>query len=276
MRATTLRNTILRYVVILLVIAVYIIPILWMYVSAMRTDPDFLARPIGIPNSLNPGNFIQAYQMASMTRHFGISILVTVSTTIIVIVFASLSAFSFSRLRYRGRNFLFSIFFIGLILPIQSYLVGLFVLFRSLGMLNTIMAMILPNAGMGLAMAIVIIKYYFDALPTTLEESAYIDGASTFLVYRKIVMPISSAIIITVSIFTTISAWNEFLIPFVMIQNQRIRPLTTSLFVFATRFSAQYTLLFAALSIVVTPMFIVYFVFQKQVQAGITAGALKE
>lgn len=276
MRATTLRNTILRYVVILLVIAVYIIPILWMYVSAMRTDPDFLARPIGIPNSLNPGNFIQAYQMASMTRHFGISILVTVSTTIIVIVFASLSAFSFSRLRYRGRNFLFSIFFIGLILPIQSYLVGLFVLFRSLGMLNTIMAMILPNAGMGLAMAIVIIKYYFDALPTTLEESAYIDGASTFLVYRKIVMPISSAIIITVSIFTTISAWNEFLIPFVMIQNQRIRPLTTSLFVFATRFSAQYTLLFAALSIVVTPMFIVYFAFQKQVQAGITAGALKE
>lgn len=276
MRLAALRDVILRRFLALVVVAVYVIPILWMYVSAMRTDPDFLARPIGIPASLNPGNFVRAYQMAGMTRHFGISILVTAATTVIVVLFASLAAYSFSRLRYRGRNILFSIFFLGLILPVQSYLVGLFVLFRSIGLLNTVLAMILPNAGMGLAMAIVIIKYYFDALPTTLEESAYMDGASTFLVYRKIVMPISAAIVITVSIFTTISAWNEFLIPFVMVQNQRIRPLTTSLFVFATRFSAQFTLLFAALSIVVTPMFIVYFVFQKQVQAGITAGALKE
>jgi raffinose/stachyose/melibiose transport system permease protein len=214
--------------------------------------------------------------MANMTRHFGISILVTATTTIIVVLFSSLAAFSFSRLRYRGRNILFSIFFIGLILPIQSFLVGLFVLFRSIGLLNTVLAMILPGAGMGLSIAIVIMKYYFDTLPTTLEESAYMDGAGTFLVYRVIVMPISAAIVITVSIFTTINAWNEFLIPFVMVQNQQIRPLTTSLFVFATRFSAQYTLLFAALCIIVTPMFIIYFVFQKQVQSGITAGALKE
>ena len=276
MRLTTARGSWFRRFLVLFVLAVYVVPILWMYVSAMRTDPDFLARPVGIPTSLNPGNFVRAYQMADMTHHFGISIVVTAATTAIVVLFASLAAYSFSRLRYRGKNVLFGIFFLGLILPVQSYLVGLFVLFRSLGLLNTMMAMILPNAGMGLAIAIVIMKYYFDALPSTLEESAYMDGASTFLVYRRIVMPISAAIVITVSIFTTITAWNEFLIPFVMIQNQRIRPLTTSLFVFATRFSAQYTLLFAALSIVVTPMFIIYFVFQKQVQAGITAGALKE
>ncbi len=276
MRHNSARGQWLRRLLVSAVLIVYVIPILWMYVSAMRTDPDFLARPIGIPASLNPGNFVRAYQMADMTRHFGISILVTATTTTIVVLFSSLAAFSFSRLRYRGRNILFSIFFVGLILPIQSFIVGLFVLFRSIGLLNTVMAMILPGAGMGLSIAIVIMKYYFDALPTTLEESAYIDGAGTFLVYRAIVMPISAAIVITVSIFTTINSWNEFLIPFVMVQNQRIRPLTTSLFVFATRFSAQYTLLFAALCIVVTPMFIIYFVFQKQVQSGITAGALKE
>lgn len=265
-----------RAVLIVVVLLFYVVPILWMYLSAMRTDPDFLARPIGIPRSLNPGNFIRAYQMADMTRHFGISILVTAVTTTMVVFFASLAAFSFSRLRYRGRDVAFSVFFLGLILPIQSFIVGLFVLFRSMGMLNRIISMILPSAGMGLPIAIVIMKYYFDALPGTLEESAYMDGAGTFLVYRRIVMPISNAIVVTVGIFTAINAWNEFLIPFVMVQNQAIRPLTTSLFVFATRFSAQYTLLFAALSIVATPMFILYFVFQKQVQQGITAGALKE
>ena len=258
------------------IIILYILPIAWMYVSAVRTNPDFWSNPIGIPASIELGNFVEAYRMAEMTRHFGVSIFVTAATTALVIACASLAAFSFSRLRYRGRNVAFAVFFLGLILPIQSFLVGLFVMFRGIGWLNTMAAMIFPYAGVHLALAIVIIKYYFDALPTTLEESAYIDGAGAFLVYLRIVMPISQAIILTVSIFTAINAWNEFLIPYVMVQNRAIRPLTTTLYVFATRFSAHYTLLFAALSIIATPMFVVYFVFQKQVQRGITAGALKE
>jgi len=265
------------YLVLLevIIVVIYALPVVWMYLSATRTNPDFIANPLGLPEQVNFSNFIDAYQMAEMTRHFGISILVTVLSTGIVLFFGSLAAFSFSRLRYRYRNAIFGLFFVGLILPIQSFLVGLFVLFRGIGLLNTIWAMVLPTAGIGMPIAILIMKYYFDALPTSLEESAYIDGASSFLVYRAIVMPISSAIVVTVIIFTAINVWNEFLIPFVMVQSQRIRPLTTSLYVFSTRYAAQFTLKLAALSIIATPMFVVYFFFQRQVQEGITAGALK-
>jgi len=274
----TKRKTVVMWsrILTVLIMLFYALPIVWMYLSAMRTDPDFLARPLGIPKALNFENFVTAYRMADMTRHFLVSILVTAVGTIIVLFAASLAAFSFSRLRYRGRDTLFALFFLGLILPVQSFIVGLFVLFRSIGWLNTIAAMVIPTAGMGIPIAIVIMKYYFDALPSSLEESAYIDGAGTFLVYRAIVLPISTAIIMTVAIFTAINIWNEFLIPFVMVQSERIRPLTTSLYVFSTRHSARITLQMAALSIIVTPMFLLYAVFQKQVQRGITAGALKE
>lgn len=258
-----------------IIVVVFALPVVWMYLSATRTNPDFIANPLGLPERIYLSNFVDAYRMADMTRHFGISILVTVISTGIVLFFGSLAAFSFARLNYRYRNAMFAVFFVGLILPIQSFLIGLFVFFRALGLLNTIWAMVLPTAGIGMPIAIIIMKYYFDALPSSLEESAYIDGASSFLVYRAIVMPISSAIIVTVLIFTAINVWNEFLIPFVMVQSQRIRPLTTSLYVFSTRYAAQITLQLAALSIISTPMFLVYFFFQRQVQEGITAGALK-
>jgi len=89
-------------------------------------------------------------------------------------------------------------------------------------------------------------------------------------------MPISTAIVVTVITFTAVNVWNEFLLPFVMIQTENLKPITTSLYVFSTKHSAQLTLKLAALTIIATPMFIVYFVFQKQIQEGITAGALKE
>ncbi len=258
-----------------LLIVLYALPIAWMYVSATRTDADFIADPLGLPESIHVENFARAYRTAEMTRHFAISIVVTSVSTAIVVSASSMAAFSFSRLQYRFRGALFSIFFVGLILPIQSFIVGLFVFFRLLGLLNSIWAMILPTAGIGLPIAILIMKYYFDTMPTSLEESAYIDGASSFLVYRAIVMPISSAIIVTVIIFSAINVWNEFLIPFVMVQSRNIRPLTTSLYVFSTRHAAQITLTIAALAIIATPMFAVYFLFQRRVQEGITAGALR-
>lgn len=269
-----MRRRILTALSVLLIV-LYALPIAWMYLSATRTDADFIADPLGFPRAVHLENFVNAYRTAEMTRHFAISIAVTSLSTVIVVSAASMAAFSFSRLRYRLRGALFSLFFLGLILPIQSFIVGLFVFFRTLGLLNTVWAMILPTAGIGLPIAILIMKYYFDTMPTSLEESAYIDGASTFLVYRAVVMPVSSAIVVTVVIFTAINVWNEFLIPFVMVQSQRIRPLTTSLYVFSTRHAAQITLTIAALAIIATPMFAVYFLFQRHVQEGITAGALK-
>ncbi len=148
--------------------------------------------------------------------------------------------------------------------------------FRALHLLNTVWAFILPVSGINLSLAIILLKTYMDGIPRSLEEVAYLDGATSYQVLWYVILPLSTPILATVITFTAISIWNEFLIPFVMIQSTKIKPLTTSLYVFSTKYSAKISLKLAALSMIATPMFIMYIFFQNQIQKGITAGALKD
>jgi len=262
-------------VVLVLVLLAYLVPIIWMYSSSMRTNGEIILDPLGFPSRLDFQNHITAWEMAKLGRHFLVSIAITSVSMIMVVSFSSLAAYGFSRLDFAGRKVLYAFFLLGLILPTQSFLVGLFILFREVGLLNTLWSVILPVSAIALPLSILLTKNYFDSLPTSLEESAHLEGAGTFAIYRLIILPLATPILATVMTFTVIGVWNEFMIPFVMIQNADIRPLTTSLYVFSTKYSANYALKLAALTMIATPMFIVYFIFQGQIQKGITAGAIK-
>lgn len=262
-------------VVLVLVLLAYLVPIIWMYSSSMRTNGEILLNPLGFPNHLDVQNYVTAWESADLGRHFLVSIFITSISMIMVVSFSSLAAYGFSRLEFSGRKALYAFFLVGLILPPQSFLVGLFILFREVGLLNTTWAVILPVSAIALPLSILLTKNYFDSLPSSLEESAFLEGAGTFAIYRMIILPLATPILATVMTFTVIGVWNEFMIPFVMVQNSDLRPLTTSLYVFSTRYSANYALKLAALTMIATPMFIVYFIFQSQIQKGITAGAVK-
>ncbi|MCD6343956.1 MAG: carbohydrate ABC transporter permease [Spirochaetaceae bacterium] len=262
-------------VIFALVLLVYLIPILWMYSSSMRSNGEIVLDPLGLPTKIDFSNYGIAWEAADMGRHFLISFTITSISMVIVVVLSTLAAYAFSRLDFSGKKTLYIFFLIGLILPVQSFLIGLFIMFRTMGLLNSLWSVILPVSAIGLPLSILLSKNYFDSLPSSLEESAFLEGAGTFQVYRLIILPLSVPIIATVITFTVIGVWNEFMIPFVMIQNSSLRPLTTSLYVFSTKYSANYALKLAALTMIATPMFIVYFAFQSQVQKGITAGAIK-
>jgi len=257
------------------VLLVYLIPVLWMYSSSMRSNGEILLDPLGFPKSFMLDNFVTAWEMAELGRHFLISIAITSVSMSLVVVVATLAAYGFSRLDFPGRQWLFAFFLIGLILPVQSFLVGMFIMFRSFGLLNTMWSVILPTAAVSTPLAILLAKNYFDSLPHSLEESAYLEGAGTLAIFRLIILPLATPIVVTIITFTVIGVWNEFMIPFVMVQTASKRPLTTSLYVFSTKHSANYALKLAALAMIATPMFLVYLIFQGQIQKGITAGAIK-
>ena len=262
-------------VVLVVVLLVYLIPVIWMYSSSMRTNGEIVLDPLGFPTRIDFRNHVTAWKTAELGRHCIISIIITSLSMTLVVSLSSLAAYGFSRLNFTGRKVLYAFFLLGLILPTQSFLVGLFILFREVGLLNTLWSVILPVSAIALPLSILLTKNYFDSLPTSLEESAHLEGAGTFAIFRMIILPLATPILATVMTFTIIGVWNEFMIPFVMIQNSDLRPLTTSLYVFSTRFSANYALKLAALTMIATPMFIVYFIFQSQIQKGITAGAVK-
>jgi raffinose/stachyose/melibiose transport system permease protein len=266
---------ILGRILFALVLLAYLIPILWMYSSSMRSNGEIILDPLGLPTKIDFSNYVTAWEAADMGRHFFISFTITAISMVIVVVLSTLAAYAFSRLDFKGRKVIYAFFLLGLILPVQSFLVGLFIMFREMGLLNSLWSVILPVSAIGLPLSILLSKNYFDSLPSSLEESAYLEGAGTFTIYRLIILPLSVPIIATVITFTVIAVWNEFMIPFVMVQNAELRPLTTSLYVFSTKYSANYALKLAALTMIATPMFLVYFAFQSQIQKGITAGAIK-
>jgi len=266
---------IISRVILSVVLLVYLVPIVWMYSSSMRTNGEIILNPLGIPTRIDFSNFVLAWEMANMGRHFIISITITAVSMILVVGSASLAAYAFSRLNFAWRKPLYAFFLFGLILPSQSFLVGLFILFREIGLLNTLWSVILPVSAIAMPLAILLTKNYFDSLPSSIEESAQIEGASTFTIFWAIILPLATPILATVTTFTIINVWNEFMIPFVMIQTNEMRPLTTSLYVFSTRHSANYALRLAALAVIATPMFGVYILLQSQIQKGITAGAVK-
>ena len=265
----------LRIIILCVALLFYILPIGWMYLSSMRTTGEILMDPLGLPSKISFQNYIDAYRIADLGSHFFISVVITGLSVLFIIVLSTLAAFAFSRLRFRGQKILYAVFALGLILPIQSFLVGLFIMFRGTGILNTIWAVILPVTAMGLPLGIYLTKNYFDSLPSSLEESALVEGASTLQIFWMIILPLSTPITATVITFSAIGAWNEFMLPFVMIQDSSIKPLTTSLYVFSTKYSANISLKLAALTMIATPMFFIYFLFQSQITKGLTAGAIK-
>jgi raffinose/stachyose/melibiose transport system permease protein len=262
-------------IILSFVMILYLVPVGWMYTSSMRTNGEILLDPLGMPSRITFENHVEAWQTADLGRHFLISIAITTIAVAGVVAFSTLAGYGFSRLDFPFRRGLYVFFLFGLILPVQSFLVGMFILFRLTGLLNTLWSVILPTAGLALPLAILLAKTYFDTLPSSLEESAYLEGASSFAIFRLIILPLSTPIVATILTFSVIAVWNEFMIPFVMIQTSSMRPLTTSLYVFSTRFSANYALILAALTMIATPMFLVYVAFQSQIQRGITAGAIK-
>ena len=179
---------------------------------------------------------------------------------------------------HRGKGIarqLMALITLGLILPLQSYFIAQNALFDTLGIKDTRMALILPYTAMGLPLSIWLFRAYIQNLPKEVFEAARVDGAGDLRVYQTILLPMLKPGIATVAVFTTLTAWNEFLLALVYIQNDDLKTIPTGLLTFSTRYSTNYQLLFAALTIVTIPMIIVYIIFNRKVIEGLTEGAVK-
>jgi multiple sugar transport system permease protein/raffinose/stachyose/melibiose transport system permease protein len=162
-----------------------------------------------------------------------------------------------------------------LIIPIPGVFIPLYVLLVKLHLVNTRLGYILPMINSNLPVAIFILRNFFEDVPKELEESALIDGASVFHIYRSIAIPLAMPAIATITIFTALGTWNEFLLALIVFSNQSLMPLQVGLNTFQGTYFSQYSLMMAATSITTIPIVVLYLCMQKYIIKGITAGALK-
>ena len=254
-----------------------IFPMIWMIYSSFKTDQELFFSPWAPPVELQWDNFARAWTKAHVGDYLFNTLIVVVPALLLTLIISAMAAYVLARFEFIGRRFLFYMFLSGMLFPVFLALVPLFNLVNQLKMLNTFHGLILVYIAYSLPFTIFFLTGFFKTLPTEIEESAIMDGANPYQVFFKVMLPMASPGLISMGIFNFLGMWNQYILPLVLISDESKYMLSQGLafMLFKQFYENDWSALFAALTIIMVPTLIVYITFQKQIQDGITTGALK-
>jgi len=257
-----------------MIVAAMFYPTVWMVLSAFKSNREIFRDPFGLPDEWRWSNFAEAWAQGGLGGLYVNSLIVTAAAVFLAVGFATAAAFAFSRLEFPGRRWLYRLLLIGLLLPPPVVAIPLFGLLRDLGLLNTLWALILPGAAWSLSLTVFVMYSYFRAIRSDMEEAALLEGASTWQIFRDISVPMVWPSMLTMAIVNTINIWNELMFALLFITDEEKRTLPVGLIRFFGRYSTDYAMVFAALTITTLPILALYFLLQRHVIAGLSATAM--
>lgn len=254
-----------------------VFPFLWMILTSVKTDFEIIHSPWKLPATLQWDNFSRAWNEARIGRYFINTVIVLSMSLTGTLVISSMAAYVLSRFEFFGRRVLFFLFLAGLMFPTFLALVPLSFLVGDLRLTATYHGLALVYIAYSLPFTIFFMTGFFKTLPSEVGEAAIMDGANHYQVFFQIMLPMAKAGIIAMGIFNFIGQWNQFLLPLVLMPDQNRYLLSQGLQYLAIQqgYGNDYSALFAALVITMVPTLIVYVLFQRRLESGLTAGALK-
>jgi multiple sugar transport system permease protein len=241
--------------------------------TSLKTSTDVLREfpPRLIPSTFLISNYSTALTSLPFDRFFFNSLLVSTSVTLLQLFTSSLAAYAFARLRFKGRNTLFFLYLIGLMIPFPVLLLPNFLIVRQLGWFDRYWALIVPPAFS--AFSIFLLRQYYRGLPMDYDESARIDGASSLRIWWSILLPNSRPALAALAVFTFLGTWNDFLWPLVVTNSDTMRTLPVGLSMFQGQFTVRWELLMAASVVALIPVLIVYFFAQNWIIKGLSVSS---
>ncbi len=268
-----------KFIVYFLLIAgavVFMIPFLWMLSSSLKELPQvFVFPPKWLPNPIRWDNYAQALERMDFLVALKNTLTITVLCLVGQVGSAAFVAYSFARIRFPGREFLFALLLSTMMLPAQVTMIPLFIIFRDLGWVDTFKPLIVPAFFGGGAFFIFLLRQFFLTIPKDLEDAARIDGCGRFRIFLQIVLPLAKPALITVSIFSFMNHWNDFMGPLIYLNSEQNRTLAIALQSFQGQYTADWNLLMAASVVVLIPVLIIFFTLQRYFVEGIVLSGLK-
>ncbi len=265
----------LSYAVMGLFALMTVYPILWLLINSVKDKTEYLTNKLGLPAKFTFFNFVQAWTLGDFDRLIVNSFLYTFGATFATVFLSFLAGFALAKIPSRATPAVYNGFLIGILLTLQSIMIPLFVLMSNLGLYDTHLGVLIPYVGIGLPMGVYIGTEYIRSVPDALIESARIDGAPYFRVFRSIVFPMAVPAATTLSIMNVASTWNEFMLINVLASRTEVKSLPLGIFRFSGPRSSDYGTQFAALAIGMLPMLLFYLAFQRRIAEGVAAGAVK-
>lgn len=273
------RNAILGktavYVILLLITAIMVIPFLWMLSASIKSDREvFLMNPfVWIPEVPKWDNYIKIWTKIPMLKFVENTVLLTIVVTLLQLLTSSFAAYSFAKLEFKHKNALFLAYIATIAMPWQVYMVPQFIMMRKMGLNDKLLAMICLQAFS--AFGVFLMKQFYEGIPSELCEAARIDGMSEYKIYAKIMLPLSKPALSTLTIFTFVNTWNDYLGPLIYLKTESKKTIQLGLKMFIGQYSSEYGLIMAGSVLSLIPVIIVFLCLQKYFVEGVASTGLK-
>ena len=263
-------------IALIIVSAVFLVPIFWMFTTSIKDMSEVMAYPpIWWPNPPKWSNYIDAVNYIPFGQYTLNTLIICAGNIIGVLLSCPLVAYSISKIKWKGRDFLFLLILSTMLIPFPVTMVPLFVMFSRLGWINTFMPLIIPAFFGGGAFNIFLLRQFFLTIPEELSDAARIDGASELGIYVRIMLPLVKPILIVVSLFTFLGAWNDFMGPLIYLLDEAKYTLALGLQMYRGTNYVEWPLLMAATTIVVIPTIIAFYFTQNTIVESVTLTGLK-
>jgi raffinose/stachyose/melibiose transport system permease protein len=250
-------------------------PLVWMFYTSFKTNQDIALSTFSLPTVWHLENYVAAWQTAKIGIYFLNSVFVSTVSIVLTIVAGASGAFILAKFKFRLRGPVYGLFIVGMLIPLQSVLVPLFIQMRDFHLLDTPWSLILTYTAFGLPITIFLMESFIRSFPDSIIEAAILDGASVKRIFLVLILPISKPVVATVAILNFLNNWKEFSFALIFLTTDDKKTLPLGLYNFLGAYTADYAGLMAALMISSIPLLVLYFVLQEQIIKGMTAGAVK-
>lgn len=264
---------VIYFILVMLGLMIFL-PFLWMLSSSLKTSGDVFAVPMSwIPEKLEWGNYSQIWTKIPLVMFFKNSFKLAILITLLQVLTSSFAAYAFAKMKFKGRDFLFLFYVATIAVPWQVYMIPQFIMIRKLNLADTHLSLIMMQAFT--AFGVFLMRQSYLGVPAELSEAAKIDGLSHYGIYAKIMLPLSKPVMATLTIFSFVTVWNDYMGPMIYINSTELKTIQLGLRMFITQYSADYNLSMAASLVSLIPVGILFLCMQRFFIEGIATSGLK-
>ncbi len=258
----------------LLILIIWVFPLIWMVITSLNIEDKLVSKEFHfIPKNPTFYNYTKAITSTYIMRWLFNSLFTSTLTMILTVIVDAPIAYAFAKIKFKGKNILFWIVMAGMMVPFQVLIIPLYLQFNNYHLINNLMSIVLPR--ISLPIGVFILKQFFEGIPNSLEESAFIDGSSRFRVFLSIIIPLGSSALATVTILSFINSWNTFLWPLIAINDTAKYTITVGIANFQGIHGTQYALIMSGAVLASIPQFIFFIIFRKKIVEGIAMSGIK-
>jgi multiple sugar transport system permease protein len=266
----------LRWIAAAIVVVNGFFPALWILLTSLKTEAELVQKPITYwPHNLTLGNYVQAFTDQPLLRYLGNSLTVALAATVASLLVSAMAAYAIARLNLRHRQLILTAIVASSMFPLVTLLVPIFETMRTLGLLNTYTALVLPYVVLNLPVCTLVLVGFFQSIPKDLENAAMIDGCTRLGALWRVVVPLAAPGVFTAGILAFVNAWDEFLLALSLNSSASMRTLPVGITLYQGEFTFPWPIISAALIVAIVPIAMLIALFQERVVSGLTQGGIK-